>query len=227
MLRCFAIAAVCLFVSICPAGAAEKSRHEVDGLKLPAPQEVPIDEQFITLNADCTGTVKWLILTTDTKIKYKIDSARPNEIQVGIPPRKTTITVFAVGIINGKLTDFARTEVTVKGPEPGPTPTPIANLVYPLHVTFIEDPMQRTPEIRSVVESQDLRRRLADRKCITRVYSKDDPVLVARGQKKLVDRHGIPLMIVQDDKGVLLHVSPLPASPEAVLNDIDKIIGKD
>ena len=102
---------------------AQEPNSSVPGLKIPAAQTVNYDQQFIALTAECKGVVKWLVLSTNAKINYKIYPSLPNDIIIGIPPQDTVITVFCNATLDGKITDFVRTDITVKGPK-GNTPGP-------------------------------------------------------------------------------------------------------
>lgn len=210
-----------------PSVTADK-RHEVPGLKLPAPQQVNHDESFITITAECEGEVQWLVLSSSEKIKYKIAKGQTTDIDVGIPPNECIITLFAVGLVDGKMTPFARTDIVVKGPAP-PNPEPPAppgNLKLPLHVTVIEDPLKRTPAIRSVVESLQLRQQLQQRNALMRVYAHNDPKVAEKKLDRLVLQYGVPLLVIQDATGALAgQPTTLPSTPEGVLAAVNNVLG--
>ena len=221
------IALMCMFL-LCAATvfAQGGNSNEVAGLKLPAPKTVEYDAQFITVTAETKGAVKWLVLSTSQKLKYKVHKEDGNEVDVGIPPEESVITIFAIALVDGKMTDYARTDITVKGPPgPGPAPNPPASVVkLPLHVTIVEDPTKRTPEIRDIIDSAPLRAQLESQKCITRVYSKNDPKLVEKGIDKLVATMTMPVLIIQDSDGRLLFSDRLPLTQSGVLNVVAKVL---
>lgn len=215
---------------------SQLSSNEVDGLKLPTSQQVKFDEGFITVSAECKGTVQWLVLSTNAKVKYKINPATPNDIDLAIPPYDSIITLFAVGLVDGKLTKFARTDITVKGPEPpdpGPTPPPQPppppprppEVIKPLHLTIIEDPIARTPNITSIITSPELANRMKAKGVIYRVYGKNDPVVKNKGFDRAIAEFGLPLFILQDNAGNALIVEKLPNTLSEIYNKLASFVG--
>jgi hypothetical protein len=201
--------------------------NEVAGLKLPAPQKVNYDEGFVTLKADCKGTVKWLVLSTSAKIKFKVNSGTPNEIDIAVPPYEAAITVFCIGVIDGKQTDFARTDVAVEGPAgPGPTPAPIPpDVKGPFHLSIIEDPLKRTEAIKGIVDNPALFKQLRDKKVTPRVYTVNDPVLKTKKFDAVLTKYGAPMLILQDDNGKALVIGSLPASSAELLKLVGPYVG--
>jgi hypothetical protein len=201
--------------------------NEVAGLKLPAAQTVNYDEGFISLTADCKGTVKWLVLSTSVKVKFKVNPATPNDIDVAVPPYESGITVFAIGVVEGKQTDFARTDITVKGPAgPGPPPTPIPpDVKGPFHLSIVEDPTKRTDAIRNVIESNELRTTLKNKQVALRVYTTTDPEVKEKKFDAVLQRFGAPLMVLQDDNGKGLVIGPLSQDVPSLLKLLVPYIG--
>jgi hypothetical protein len=208
---------------------APQAINEVVGLKLPPSQVTNYDEGFVTVTADCKGIVRWLVLSTNAKVKFKVNTATPNEIDVAIPPYESIITLFAIGLVDGKLTEYARTDITVKGgiqppvpPDPRPPdPKPPVAVAFPLHLTIIEDPSKRTPEIVQVIEDKDLRTKLKGKNILTRVYSVRDPKLTEYGFDKLLKDKSLPYMVLQDNDGQLL----LPQQLSRTSAELLKILG--
>lgn len=89
--------------------------NKVDNLELPKDQEVKSDLGFLAIKADCPGKVKWLVVS-DKPIGY-IPFDELNTIIVGVPPAGSSITVFAIGNYENKMTEFAKTVITVKDPK--------------------------------------------------------------------------------------------------------------
>ena len=85
---------VCLIVILNAGLAYSKSSNEVAGLKLPASATVQHDEGFITITADCKGDVRWLVLSTAARVKYKVVKA--TEIIVAVPIHEAIVTIYAV-----------------------------------------------------------------------------------------------------------------------------------
>ncbi len=209
------------------------SGNEVPGLKLPASQTVEYDEGFTTLKAECAGPVKWLVLSTAPKVKFKISATTPKEIDIGIPPYKCVITVFAVGYVSNKFTGFARTDLTINGPpqpappdpNPDPTPDPKPDVKTPLHLTIIDDPAARTPATAKVINSQDMRNALKAKKILIRVYSKNDPEIKTKKFETVLQKYGTPMVILQDNTGKGLIIGKLPATSDEVLKLVGPYVG--
>jgi hypothetical protein len=91
-----------------------QTTNKVDNLLLPADQAVKSDEGFIVIKAECKGSVKWLVISPKP-VKY-ITNEQNNTLIVGIPP-SGSVTVLAVGLCENKLTEFAKTIITVKSAE--------------------------------------------------------------------------------------------------------------
>lgn len=90
------------------------SANKVTNLTLPPNFEVKPDEGFAVIKAECKGTVKWLVVSQKSVKYIPIDTT--NTLILGIPTNGS-VNVFAVGLCDGKLTDFAQTVVTVKSIE--------------------------------------------------------------------------------------------------------------
>lgn len=196
--------------------AVVSASNEVDGLKLPPNQTVPFDEGFVSLHAVTTGTVQWLVLSTNQKVKYKVNPATPNDIDVGISPYPGTITVFAIAVVNGKLTEYARTDITITGAGPPTPPAPVA-FALPLHLSYIVDPTKQTDAIKSILESSSLRTQLANKQVLVRQYNINDPIVTQKNFTAVLQKYGAPMLILQDNTGRAIVISALPADVPAVL----------
>ena len=87
--------------------------NKVLNLELPPNQEVKHDEGFVLIKAECKGLVKWLVICPKP-VKY-IAYEQNNTLIVGVP-QSGSVTVFAVGLFENKMTEFAKTVITVKEP---------------------------------------------------------------------------------------------------------------
>ncbi len=209
-----------------PAGA---SSNKADGIELPADQTVRFDEGFVTLQANCKGSVKWLVISA-TKIKY-FTLPTSNTIVISIPPQGGQITVFAVGSVDGKLTDFARTSITVTGGStpvtppnpPGPNPPgPTANM----HVTFVVDLNATTPALGQLLNSQKVREAITTRNAYYRLYDANSGVLKEKGLDKVVaSGGGPPMIIVQNAAGAVVSASKMPGTEAELLQYLAKVLG--
>lgn len=135
-------------------------------LELPPDQEVSASEGFVSLEAKLKkpGDVRFLVVGSE-KVKY---TAFGTTLIVSVPPTPgAQISVFAVALVDGKLTDFVTSTITVRGPPqpqppgPNPPPGPTPPQVFgKLHVTVVEDAQARTPETAALLGSQSLRQAL-------------------------------------------------------------------
>jgi hypothetical protein len=99
---------------------SETLGNKVDGLELPKPMIVKPDEGFVVLEAKCKGPVKWL-LVSEGKVKY-LENIN-NSVTVAVP-KKGEVAVFAIGLVENKMTDFAVTTLTAEKPPAKPVTPP-------------------------------------------------------------------------------------------------------
>lgn len=197
-----------------PATDALASGNKVEGLELPADQSVANDEGFVTLQAKTKGSVKWLVVA-GSKVKYV--PVPDNSIIVSVPPGGGVITVFAVALVEGKLTDFVRTTITVNGPASvlgatGPAPAPVA---AGLHVTFVIDAKNATAEVATVMNSQTLRNAIVAKGNAFRYYDIKDPLVAQKKLDGAVQKAGSSfVVIVQRNDGVILLSQAMPKTEQ-------------
>ncbi len=204
----------------------EAAASKVDGLELPPDQNVGLDEGFVNIQAKCKGEVKWLVISA-SKIKYI--TLPQNTIIVSVPPQAgLSINVFAVGVVDGKLTEFARTTITTTGsgpgPGPGPGPTPVTG---PLHVTFVVDLNNVTPELAVVLNSQTLRQSITSKGNFFRLYDLKSPVVAQKKLDSVVQRvGGSAVMVIQRNDGHVLVAQAIPRTEAEVITVINQAGGK-
>lgn len=209
--------------------------NKVPGLSLPPSFSVPFDEGFVTVKAECSGPVDWVVLTTAKKVKYK---AKDKEVDISIPPLECTVTVFAYGYVGSKLTRAARCDIQVVGPKdkpepspspaptpapvpppvPGPDPTPVpvqGNLI----VTVVEDPLKRDLSYTTITKWFSTAAKLQAAGHRPFLKSIRDPAIknwldtaAAKDQKlaEAITHAGLPMMILQDARGKPLAVGACP-----------------
>lgn len=208
---------------VLPKTADLSAPSKVDGLELPADQTVSFDEGFINLTAKCSGQVKWLVVSV-VKVKYQT-IPQNNSIIISVPPGGGLITVFAIGVVDGKMTEFARTNINVATPVnggPDPIPNPKTGVIAPpvegpLHVTFLIDMNNPTPALTQLLNSQSLRTAV-QAKGFFRIYDIKAPVVAEKKLDALVAKvGGSAVMIVQRNDGAVISAVVIPNTEAAIL----------
>jgi hypothetical protein len=201
--------------------------NKVDGLELPADQTVKNDEGFITLQATCTGEVKWLVISA---VKIKYFSMPQNSIVVSIPPQGGLITVFAVALVNGKLTEFTKTNITITGPNPTPGPSPGPIVGGPYHVSMIVDLTAVTPELAVILNSQKILETITSKNSFYRRFDIKSPTNLQTLKEKGLDivlqkEGGIPLIVIQNNDGsIAVKPMKIPKTEAEVLQVINSVL---
>lgn len=205
--------------------------NKVEGLELPSDAEVASDEGFVSVYSICKGSVKWLVICQN-KIKYIVNDNN-NSIIVSVP-HTGSITIFAVGLVENKMTEFAKTVITVKGSNPNPPdpnvnpnvkPTPTPKPSSSLHVTFVLDFNDSTPEIASVINSQVVRKTIADGKSYVRVYDVTNSIVSDKKLDQVLKQvGGDNMMLIQDSDGKVLFASPIPKTESEAVVTLKKYI---
>jgi hypothetical protein len=228
LLSCFLLLAISLPTfsqqpSVTPKPEIVSGANKTDGLELPADQTVKFDEGFVTIQATCKGEVKWLVISA-VKIKYFTLNTN-NTIIVSVPPQGGLISVFAVGSINGKMTEFAKTMITVTTPGPNPTPNPNP-INGPLHVTFIMDLNNTTPALGQIINSQKIRDAVTTKNAFYRLYDSQSPILKNKGLADLVTAAGGPPMIViQTSSGGIVDKRKMPGTEDEIIQYLNQVLG--
>lgn len=201
-----------------------KPTNKVPGLELPADMEVDHKEGFVRIEATATGPVKWLPLS-DVKVKYT--SVAPNAIILSVPPVNTTISLFAVSVIDGKPTDFAVTNIKVVGaPEtnssPSPTPDPTTGDVK-LHITFVLKLNAVTPAQAKLLNSATLRKAIADKGYYMRIYDVNSPIITQKKLTSFIKNNGnSPTLIIQLPTGKVIVSKEMPTDEAEILELIEQ-----
>ncbi len=201
--------------------------NKVEGLELPDPITVDSNEGFLLVQAKTKGQVKWFVICSN-KVKYVANDAA-NSLIVSVP-QSGSINIFAIALVDGKLTEFVRTDVTVKSVKPDPVnPTPIDPEVVPekvtegLHVTFLLDYNESSPDLAAVLNSKEIRDEITKTKSFFKVYDVNSPIVKAKKMDALLKKTGNNLFIVQKGDGTVLYYSAIPKTDKEVLAILDKI----
>ena len=190
--------------------------NKVDGIELPADQIVTPDEGFVAITAKCKGSIKWLVIS-NVKVKFVTIDAT-NSIIVSVPITSgDLVTLFAIGLVDGKNTEFAKTTIQVSGdPTPTPAPTPIPPPPTPptptpisgkFHLTMIVDMNAATPDLAALLNNVSLRKTIADRGGFLRIYDKSSPIIVQKKLEKLIQNGST--IILQSADGTVLNETAL------------------
>lgn len=210
------------FAQEAPLSAATK----VDGLELPADQTINYDEGFVNLQAKCSGEVKWLVISS---VKVKYVTVPQNSIIISIPTQPgITVSVFAVGLVGGKMTEFAKTNITVSGntpPGPGPAPNPPVPATGPLHFTFLVDMNNTTPELAQIINSQNVRQAIT-KGGYFRLYDLKSPIVQQKKLDSVVQKvGGNAILVVQRNDGVVVTSQTIPKTEAEIIQLVNRLIG--
>jgi hypothetical protein len=221
----------------------EPSKNEVDGLKLPAPQEVSITQKYVQVAATSDKPVRWLIGSRTPGIVIEaLESPLTNSVLIFPSVGEDVIVVvgYSASAI-GEPTQPAITYIKVNGvappapppipqpvPQPTPTPTPVKTPTK-LHVTFIVDPAKATKNTGDILNDVSLRKWIKDQGSIIHELSvKDD--LAAYHLDTFVSGKQAPILVLQTtaepgiEDGKVLYAATLTSSQQ-VKDAINKIIG--
>ncbi len=213
------------------------------GPSLPADQEVSPSEGFLTLEAKTSpgknpSEVRFLVVGSE-KIKY---TSFGNTLILGIPPTPgAQITVFAISLVDGKLSDFSQCNITVKGarpppdqpPGPGPKPPPDQPPQPPpstfgkLFVSIVEDPQVRTPALATLLGSQTLRQSLQASGHSFHLFDSRDPRVAQLRLNQAFTQ--LPALILQDKSGRVVpsgKALPIPPTEQEFLALIKQVSGQ-
>jgi hypothetical protein len=211
-----------------PQPALAASSNKVDGLELPADQTVKNDEGFVTIQATTTGEVKWLVISA---VKIKYFALPQNSIIVSIPPQGGSITVFAVALVGGKLTEFTKTNITVANPNPVTPPGPPGPAVGgPYHVSMIVDLTAVTPELAVVLNSQKVLETITSKNGFYRRFDIKSPTNLQTLKEKGLDivlqkEGGAPLLVIQNSDGsIATKPVKIPTTEAGVLQVINSVL---
>lgn len=220
---------------------ADSNGNEVEGLKLPEDTTVKFDEGFVRIKANCNGEVKWLVLSA-LKVKYLILPLE-NTIIVSVPPQAGTISIYAVGLVGGKLTEFAKSNITITGgltpvPVPNPNPSPSVEEDYPKpwHVTFVMNLNESTPDLGQILTSQNIKDFITNKGgSYYRQYDYKSPVLKEKGLSPVIEKFAKekgmdpnklpPMIIVQASNGKVKIKDLMPKTEAEVIQYLTNVFG--
>jgi hypothetical protein len=193
---------------------------KVEGLELPEDIIVENSEGFMLVQAKSKGKVKWLVVS-QSKVKY-VANEETNSLVVAVP-QSGTVSIFAVSLVDSKLTEFAKTSITVKGTKPIDPVKPIVVVKEGLHVTFLFDFNNSNSELAAILNSKPIRDEITKTKSYYKVYDIVSPIVKNKKLDTLLEKTGNSLFIVQSSDGTVLHYSEIPKTEKEVLDVLTKI----
>ncbi len=205
---------------IVPAAAVE---NKTEGLELPEEISVDSSEGFMLVQAKSKGKVKWLVIS-QTRVKY-VANEESNSLVVAVP-QSGSVNIFAVALVDGKLTEFVKTSITVKNSKPDPVRPvdPDKPVVKEgLHVTFLFDFNNSNPDLAAVLNSKPIRDEISKTKSYYKVYDVNSPIVKNKKLDTLLEKTGNSLFIVQSSDGTVLYYSAIPKTEKEVLDVLTKI----
>ena len=189
---------------------------KVEGLELPEDITVASSEGFMLVQAKSKGKVKWLVVS-QSKVKY-VANEETNSLVVAVP-QSGTVSIFAVSLVDSKLTEFAKTSITVKGTKPVDPVDPVEGV----HVTFLFDFNNSNSELATILNSKSIRDEITKTKSYYKVYDIASPIVKNKKLDTLLEKTGNSLFIVQSSDGTVLHYSAIPKTEKEVLDVLTKI----
>lgn len=229
------IAALIIAACLALSGYADDTPPStVDGLSITASQTVVAKEGFVVLEAKCTGTVSWLVVSA-SPVKYLISD--PDKHIVVAVPETGVVSVFCIGLVDGKQTPFARSDITVQeGPAPPPpaaqptvSPVPAGTRIY---ITIVDDkdPLKRSKDIPALLKSVKVQQLLIGH--VTRVLNAGEPEYLGNeGLVREVNKIGqypavVAIVKDADGKGRIIAAQVLPKSEADFLAFLRSLISQ-
>lgn len=226
-------AALALTLSTPAANAqAPEVKHEVPGLKLPAPATVESSEGFVTITAETeSARVEWVVIGT-RPVKFN----PIGKTVIVSTPADAVIHVYCIGVVEGELTKHAKTVISVKagqGPQPPPvtpppvTPPPTVAPKGSMMVLIVEDPLARAkyPHLTAIINSKELRDALAKAGHQFRVISVRDPEIKdAKLGPYIEEAGGAPALLMIDREGTVYSPQQVPTTPAGVIDALNRAI---
>lgn len=229
----FAVLALTMSAPAAMAQAPEV-KHEVPGLKLPAPATVESTEGFVTITAETeSARVEWVVIGTKP-VKFN----PIGKTVIVSTPADSVIHIYCVGVVEGELTKHAKTVISVKagqGPQPPPVTPPVTPPVSPptvapkgsLMVLIVEDPLARAkyPHLTAIINSKELRDALTKAGHQFRVISVRDPeIKEAKLGPYIEEAGGAPALLMIDREGTVYSPQQVPTTPAGVIEALNRAI---
>ena len=205
---------------------AQDLSNKVEGLELPPNQIVNYDEGFVNVQAKSKGIVKWLVVSLEGKVKYIVGA---NSVIVGVPINGGIVTVYAVALVDNKLTDFVSCNIVVKTPvdpsKPDVTLT-APKPQEPMHVSFVMDFSTASPETIKMLNSPTLKKFITEAGCHFRILDSRSSTASSRKLDTIVNRLGGPSLIIQKGDGSLaIPAQRMPKTEEEIIKVIKSLRG--
>lgn len=200
--------------------------YKTEGLELPEPIVVDSSEGFMLVQAKSTGKVKWLVVSS-SRVKY-VANESTNSLIVSVP-QTGTVNIFAVALLDNKLTEFVKTSIEIKGTvNPKPVDPPVDNTKDKnpktgLHVTFLFDYNNSSAELAAVLNSKNIRDTITNSKSFYKVYDITSSVVKEKKLDSLLQKTGNTLFVIQSNDGNVLYYGAIPNNEKEVIETLNKI----
>lgn len=237
----------CALLLACGLAAAQEpapAPDKVPGLALPGPQKVRAGAGYLKVKAECAGAVQFDVESQweDEGAEFKTEALADGlSVLVSVPCSAGVIRVTAVGLVEGKLTPFAKTTIEVEvpadrrrpkpapkpepAPEPGPEPPPAPKPAGGVHVVMVLD-RAGDPKAASLADAKSLRDAIRAAGARPHVYGLTDAVVSQQGYAAVVKKAGgAPALFFLDEKGLVFGPQKLPATEAEILAALRAVQG--
>lgn len=181
-------------------------QNKVADLELPANMVVEASKKTITIDGKCQGIIKWLV-TSDIQTKYTVNENK-NSVVISLP-ENGSINVVAIGIVNGKATEFAITNIKVKGED---KKLPLVEKKQPSIFVFTDIKnisQEKLNLFDTLYQNKNINFVLNDLSSPLLLQTKYNDIYQSLNQKSL--------LLVEDGTGKITYAQPLPQDIQSIL----------
>ena len=181
-------------------------QNKVADLELPPNTVVEASKKTITVDGKCQGLIKWLV-TSDIPTKYTVNESK-NSVTINLP-ESGNINVIALGIINGKATDFAITNIKIKGEDKKlPIVEKTQSSVY-VFADIKNISQEKLNLFDTLYQNKNIKFLLNDLSSPLLLQTKYSEIYQSLNQKSL--------LLVEDSTGKIIYAQPLPQDTQSIL----------
>ena len=187
------------------------AQNKVKDLELPPSVELDASKKTHTIEGKCQGVIKWLV-ASDIKTKYTIEENK-NTITIQLPS-SGSVDVIAIGIIEGRPTEFATTKIRVKGED---KKLPLVEKKPPTIYAFVDFKTLSDKKL-------NLFDTIYQNKKINFVCNDlSSPLLTQPKFRELYQEvSGNSLLVVEDDSGKIILSQTVPSNDQELLEIVKR-----